>query len=172
MNEIKNKKVSKMKIDYLKNLNILYFTDNTKLINKVLISGIALIVLSFLGGIYSPLGGLGSFKVLFSIVLALFLPGFILSYIFFPFSTPLDSAENKLFTREAGSKLYAVDWMERGVLSFILSILVVPLVVFYLSLIGIRIQFWSVTFEILGVIIIFCVVLRFRLNNLEKLQFS
>ncbi|MBU0976389.1 DUF1616 domain-containing protein [Patescibacteria group bacterium] len=66
------------------------------------------------------LGILTSFRVVFGTIYSLFLPGFLLSHVIF---------------REG-----RIDLLERGVLSFVLSISVVPLLIFYLNLAGLRIS--------------------------------
>jgi uncharacterized membrane protein len=63
----------------------------------------------------------------------LFMPGFALSYLFF--------ARGK------------VDVVERIALSFALSVAVVPLVTFYLNLVGVKIKFWSVFLEVAFIIL-------------------
>ncbi|MBW3538350.1 DUF1616 domain-containing protein [Candidatus Parcubacteria bacterium] len=64
-------------------------------------------------------------------VYVLFLPGLVLSFLFFRRGT--------------------IDLIERLALSFALSIAVVPLVAFYLSLIGIKISPVAVLLEVAGV---------------------
>ena len=94
----------------------------------------------FLG--YSLLSPL---RIFFGSIYVLFLPGFILTFIFFSNK----SRENK------------IDWIERIALSFALSIAVVPLVVFYLNLIGLKISALNTFLTILGIIIIELVILFF-----------
>jgi uncharacterized membrane protein len=69
---------------------------------------------------------LGSFYVLF-------MPGFAMSFLFFARG--------------------AIEIIERVVLSFALSVAVVPLLAFYLNLVGVKIRFWSVFSEVAFVII-------------------
>ena len=59
------------------------------------------------------------------IVYVLFIPGLALSYVFF---------------RRGG-----IDKIERIVLGFTLSIAILPLLLFYLNMIGVKVSFWSVT---------------------------
>ncbi len=76
-------------------------------------------------------------NILITIVAAifvLFLPGFVLSFAFFSKKT--------------------IDSIERLALSFALSIAVVPLVVFYTNLIGIRITMLTVIIQIILVILV------------------
>jgi len=67
-------------------------------------------------------------------VYVLFLPGFALSFVFF------------------GRK--AIGNIERIALSFALSIAVVPLLAFYLNLLGVKIALWPVILEVLAIIVI------------------
>jgi uncharacterized membrane protein len=81
----------------------------------------ALVLLSLVIWIATSLGFIEAFRVVFGSVYVLFLPGFLLTWIVFP-------------------KHNVIDWLERIALSFALSIAVVPLIVFYLSLIGLKIS--------------------------------
>lgn len=92
---------------------------------------VGLIVLSI---ILSFFIGLNAFMIVFGSIYVLFLPGFVLSFVFF------DKKK--------------IDVLERIALSFALSIAVVPLFVFYLNLIGMKINKLSVSLVILGIIII------------------
>lgn len=68
-------------------------------------------------------------KIIFAIIFILFLPGHIVSYLFFP--------------------VKKIDFIERIALSFTLSIAVVPLMIFYLNLLGVPITLWTVVYQIL-----------------------
>jgi uncharacterized membrane protein len=81
-------------------------------------------------------------NVLFTIVFVLFLPGFTISLVFFDW--------NK------------IDLIERIALSFALSISIVPLVVFYLNLLGVPVNKVSVAFQILLILTIATMVLIFK----------
>lgn len=75
-------------------------------------------------------------RIIFGSIFVLFLPGFVLSWIFFP-----DKNE--------------IDWIERAALAFGLSIAVVPLAVFYLNyLFGVKINIQNVAVIITTIIII------------------
>ena len=133
-------------------------------------------MLSVLIGLFSSLGYLESFRIIFGSVFVLFLPGFILSYCFFPFSKPFDEKENggdevgdddKKGIDDKDNGGNAIDWLERFALSFALSIAVVPLIVFYLNLIGIRINLLNVFLEILAILIVSVLILRYRLKKFE-----
>jgi uncharacterized membrane protein len=70
---------------------------------------------------------------IFGAIYILFLPGFAVSFLFFARG--------------------AIDIIERIALSFVLSVAIVPLLAFYLNLIGVKIRFWSVFAEVAFVII-------------------
>lgn len=113
----------------------------------------ALAVLSLLIGAFSSLTILASFRILFGSAFVLFLPGFILTFIFFRKTKPVDSKSEEKS---------AIDWIERIALSFALSIAVVPLVVFYLNLIGLKINMLNSFLTILGIIIICLAIFFFQ----------
>lgn len=89
-----------------------------KLIKYIVFSVLGLIVVSLIVSIWLPMAQ--SLKIVFGSVYVLFLPGLVLSYIFF--------------------KKNEIDIIERIALSFALSIAVVPILVFYLNLIGMKIN--------------------------------
>ena len=75
-------------------------------------------------------------RIVFGSIFVLFLPGFVLSWLFFP-------QKNE------------IDWIERIALSFGLSIAVVPLIVFYLNfLFGVKINIQNVAGIIATIIVI------------------
>lgn len=75
-------------------------------------------------------------RIVFGSIFVLFLPGFVLSWLFFP-------QKNE------------IDWIERIALSFGLSIAVVPLAVFYLNfLFGVKINIQNVASIIATIIVI------------------
>ena len=119
----------------------------------VLIVIIILIIISVVITVFAKLPILQSARIAFGSVYVLFLPGFIISYIFFP-KTKEFNEKNK---EEKG-----IDWIERIALSFAISIAIVPLVVFYLNLIGLKINLLNSFFTILGIIIISSGILIFR----------
>ncbi|MDP1728986.1 MAG: DUF1616 domain-containing protein [archaeon] len=136
--KLENKKIINHKADY----------SWTKLI---IISLIILAILSVILGIFTSLGYLESLRIVFGSVFVLFLPGFIISYIFFPKTKAFESEEKE-----------AIDWIERIALSFALSIAIVPLMVFYLNLIGIKINTINTSLIILGIMIISSAVLHLK----------
>jgi hypothetical protein len=107
-------------------------------------NGVALsvAVLFVLSAVLSFWLGLSAFRVVFGAVFVLFVPGFSLSYAFF------------------GSK--EIDVLERIALSFALSIAVVPLIVFYLNLAGMRISALSVSIVVVFVTALGYVVYRYK----------
>ena len=118
------------------------------------IIGIILILnlISFLLFVFSSLNYLESLRIVFGSVYVLFLPGFILTFLFFP--TLKTSEEDK-----------GIDWLERIALSFALSIAVVPLAVFYLNLIGIKINLLNSSLIILGIIILSSIGVYYRIRH-------
>ncbi len=121
-----------------------------------LISGIlviALIIISIVLGTATSLGYAESFRIVFGSIYVLFIPGFILSYIFFPHTKEFES-------KEENKK--SIDWIERIALSFALSIAIVPLAVFYLNLIGVKINALNSFLTILGIIVIALGILYYK----------
>src|SRR3989338_11336996 len=104
---------------------------------------------------FTKLSSLESFRIVFGSIYVLFLPGFIISFIFFPKTKKFDDENEE---KEKG----AIDWIERIALSFALSIAIVPLAVFYLNLIGIRINLLNSFLTILGIIVISLMILWFK----------
>ncbi len=138
--------------------------------------GIATVVLALLSiglGVFTSLGYLESFRIVFGSVYVLFIPGFIISYIFFPFSKPFEEETGKKSLIDKGVNVNdgkdgkAIDWIERIALSFALSIAVVPLVMFYLNFVGVKINVFNSFFVILGIIVVSFLILWFRLRKLN-----
>lgn len=117
----------------------------------------ALLIITLALTIFTKLGFFSAFRIIFGSVYVLFLPGFIISFIFFPKTREFDTKE-KGEEREKG----AIDWIERIALSFALSIAIVPLVVFYLNLTGLRINLLNSFLTILGIIVAACVILAVK----------
>ncbi len=111
---------------------------------KTIKTGItAIVILAILSAALGiKTGFLASFRIVFGSVYVLFLPGFIISFIFFPKKD--------------------IDWIERIALSFALSIAIVPLVVFYLNLIGIKINLLNTSLIIAGIIAVSLLILKWR----------
>ena len=71
--------------------------------------------------------------------------------------------ENK---KEDKEEKGAIDWIERVALSFALSIAIVPLAVFYLNLIGLKINLLNSFLTILGIIVISGLILFYKNRKL------
>ena len=100
---------------------------------------------------------LTSFRIVFGSVYVLFLPGFNLSYAFF------------LKTKKQGDlEKGTINWLERIALSLGLSIAIVPLVVFYLNIIGLQINLINSFLTILGVILICSAILILKKHKYKK----
>lgn len=106
-----------------------------------------LLIISIVLGFFLPF--LQALRIVFGSVYVLFLPGFIISYIFFPRAKGLNEEKS-------------IDWIERIALSFALSIAIVPLVIFYLNLIGIKINLLNSSLVILAVILISSIILVYK----------
>ncbi len=119
----------------------------------IIITILILFIISILIALFTQLSYLESLRIIFGSVYVLFLPGFVISYLFFP--------KTKEFESESEEK-GAIDWIERIALSFALSIAIVPLAVFYLNLIGVKINLLNSFLTILGIIIISFGVLYFK----------
>ncbi len=106
---------------------------------------IILIVTSLIISIWMPI--LDSLRIVFGSVYVLFLPGYFLTFLFFP-----KKEEEK------------IDSIERIALSFALSIAVVPLIIFYLNLIGMKINVLNTSITILVIIILTLILCIYRKN--------
>jgi uncharacterized membrane protein len=132
--------------------------NNKKIFMGAGIILLVLIVISFLIGVFSSLGYLEAFRIVFGSVYVLFLPGFVLSYAFFPKTA-----------KDEGKEKGEIDWIERVVLSFALSIAVVPLLIFYLNLIGMKINVLNSFFTILAIVIISGILAYWRIKKHKRL---
>ena len=103
---------------------------------------LALVIIAIILPLFTSLTIISSFRIVFGSIFVLFLPGFIISFIFFP-----------------ANKIEAV---ERLALSFALSIAIVPLVIFYLNLLGVKINLISSSIIIAGIIIISSAILYMK----------
>ena len=132
---------------------------NYKTILKiVLIILLTLFILSLVILFFSKLDLISSFRIVFGSVYVLFLPGFLISYLFFPKTSELE-------------KKGSIDWIERIALSFALSIAVVPLFIFYLNLLGLKITALNSVIVVL-IIILLSLGIIFRKKKLEKVLAS
>ena len=121
----------------------------------ILVVGVLILVgleiISLLISVFSSLGPFDSFRVVFGSIFVLFLPGFVWTFVFFS-----NKGEKK------------VDLIERVALSFALSIAIVPLVVFYLNLIGLKISAWSSFIVVLLIVLIGAGVIWWRRKKYAK----
>lgn len=134
-------------------------SKNGKYIVSISILTIFMILISIAIGIFSSLSYLEGFRIIFGSVYVLFIPGLILTYIFFPKTKEFDSKD-----KESNS----IDWIERIALSFALSIAVVPLVIFYLNLMGLKINLLNSFLSILGIILISLGILYWKNKKSRK----
>jgi uncharacterized membrane protein len=94
-------------------------------------------------------------RIVFGSFYVLFLPGFIISYLFFPKTKKFEEkSENSNSYDHISSNPDSIDIIERIALSFALSISIVPLVVFYFNLIGVKINLLNTFFTILAIILV------------------
>lgn len=126
---------------------------------KTLVIVVSLFLISLLIALFTSQTMLSSLRIVFGSVYVLFLPGFIISYIFFPQTKEFDS-------EDADSK--SIDSIERIALSFALSIAIVPLAVFYLNLIGLRINLLNSVLTVLGVIVIALGIIYWKKKSQHK----
>jgi uncharacterized membrane protein len=124
------------------------------LILVLILNVISLFIMGF-----SELSYVSSLRIVFGSIYVLFLPGFIISFIFFPKTKPFE--ENDIEDKQSN----AIDWIERIALSFALSIAIVPLAVFYLNLIGMKINLLNSSLTILGIILISCGILYYKIKK-------
>jgi uncharacterized membrane protein len=125
--------------------------NNQKYINIASYSVLALAILSLILGVFTNLNHLESFRIVFGSIYVLFLPGFVMSFIFFSKTKEFESKNEE-----------GIDWIERIALSFALSIAIVPLAVFYLNLVGVRINLLNSSLTILGIILISFGILYYK----------
>lgn len=133
--------------------------QNNKLNNwtkGILIALASLLLISLAITLFASQTFLSALRIVFGSVYVLFLPGFIISYIFFPETKEFDSK-----TKESKS----IDWIERIALSFALSIAIVPLAVFYLNLVGVKINLLNSSLTILGIIVISLGILYYKIKS-------
>lgn len=134
--------------------------------NKLTIASIvlSLLIISSLISIFTTLTLLASLRIIFGSIYVLFLPGFLISFIFFPHTKKFEEKEERE-SNERESVKGSIDWIERIALSFALSIAIVPLAVFYLNLIGLKINLLNSFLTILGIIIISTIILSFKMRK-------
>lgn len=106
----------------------------------------SMLIVSVTISLFGKASFLDSLRIIFGSIYVLFLPGFIISYIFFPKTKEFDDRSEENLPQ-------GIDWIERIALSFALSIAIVPLAIFYLNLIGIKINLINSFLAILAIII-------------------
>lgn len=103
--------------------------------NGLIYTGLILVILvifSLILSFWLPIGQ--SFRVIFALFILLFLPGYVWTLLFW------NDGE--------------IDYLERAILSLIFSIIIVPLFIFLLNKIGVKIILGNIIWEILVVLII------------------
>ncbi len=107
-------------------------TKHRVYLRNSLILVVSLLIISLLISLLTSTSYVEALRIVFGSIYVLFLPGFIISFIFFPKTRAFEDKEKD---KEKGEKREkgAIDWIERIALSFALSIAIVPLVVFYLN---------------------------------------
>lgn len=98
-------------------------------------------------------GALEILRIVVGAAYVLIAPGLAWSFVFFPASRRLDAAE--------GAE--GIDWLERGAISFGLSIALVPIPVFFLStFFGVRLSAWSAAAVVTGITLAAVGILAYR----------
>lgn len=112
------------------------------------------------------LGFVSSFRLVFGLLYILFIPGFIWSYVFFKDEKAVDQKQITTTLKEDSK----IDVIERIILSVALSLALVPLFIFFINKVGVKINFLSVFLEVLGIILIGVSILfaRFFLDKSKK----
>lgn len=115
-------------------------TIHNQYLKYSLIGIIILVIISLILTIWLPF--IQSFRIVFGAVYLLFLPGFVWSWVFW--------------------KKGELDSIERFTLSLALSIAIVPLVVFFLNKVGVKINLVNSLIEISGIIIVAVIILTIK----------
>ena len=115
--------------------------NHKNILKIVLIILSTLFILSLIIVFFSELNLISSLRIVYGSVYVLFLPGFLMSYLFFPVTSEIE-------------KKGSIDWIERIALSFALSIAIVPLLIFYLNLAGMRITALNSVIVVLIIILL------------------
>lgn len=126
---------------------------NNKYFKYTLLTIFIFVIISLILSIWLSI--LQSFRIIFGAIYLLFIPGFVWSWVFW--------------------KKGALDVIERFILSLILSIAIVPLVVFLLNKVGMGINLFNSFLEILGIIILGFIIILFETNkilNILKIKYT
>ncbi|MFA6296300.1 MAG: DUF1616 domain-containing protein [Patescibacteria group bacterium] len=127
--------------------------DPKQIIKFILIFLAILSIIALISSIW--LGFANSFRLVFGIIYVLFIPGFVWSYVFFRRSGfDADTNADTTLINSSDEKNDGIDWVERIILSIALSLALVPLVIFFVNKIGVKINLLSVMIEIFGIILI------------------
>ena len=126
-----------------------------KILKYTLGSALGLLAFALILSIW--LGISQSFRIVFGSFYVLFLPGLVMTFVFFP-------------VKKEGEE--GIDVLERIALSFALSIAVVPLLVFYLNLIGMKINVLNVSLVIAIIILVNLFVIYWREKKTKKERLS
>lgn len=120
-------------------------------------SGLLVFVIAAIGvgTIWLPL--FNSLRIVGGTFFVLVLPGFILSFVFFP--------EGKSIIGERDETIPALDWVERMTLALALSLSVVPLTVYLANRIGLPITTTNVVVLIAGIIFVSIAILVWRVRS-------
>ena len=146
-------------------------TKHRVYLRNSLILVVSLLIISLLISLLTSTSYVEALRIVFGSIYVLFLPGFIISFIFFPKTRAFEDKEKDKEKGEKGEK-GAIDWIERIALSFALSIAIVPLVVFYLNLIGIKINLLNSFLTILGIIIISFIILFIKKEKRSNYSYN
>ena len=123
-----------------------------------------LVILSIIALVMSFwLGFASSFRLVFGLLYILFIPGLVWSYVFFENrGITQKRTQNNADTTDTG-----IDWIERIILSVALSLALVPLFIFFVNKLGVKINILSIFLEVLSIILIGSVILfaRFFLDK-------
>ena len=125
----------------------------------VLVVLVGLCIISSMIAMFSMVELLSGFKIVFGGVYFLFLPGFIISFIFFK-----KTKDPKATLKKKG----VLTWLERVALSIGISLVLVPVVVFYLSLIGIEVNIFNSFLTTLGIILVCGAILAYQFLKKKK----
>jgi len=118
-----------------------------KLIQYIIFSIVGLVVISLFVSLWLPITQ--AFRLVFGSIYILFLPGLVLSYVFF----------------KKGEK----DFIERIALSFALSIVIIPLLTFYFNLLfKVKINLLNVSLKVLAFTAVSSTILLWRARKSRK----
>lgn len=135
-----------------------FFRNEVKVAIFLIIACASLLVIGILVAVFTSLSFINSMRIFLGSFFVLFLPGFFISYLFFP--------RTRAFSEDS-TESARIDWLERIALSIALSIAIVPLIIFYLNLIGMKIT--TINSLIVIFVIIILSLLGIYIRNKKKL---